>query len=142
MASPVVVSGLADLQRAFREIAPIVEDELKAELRRAIDPVAKDAQTLAQFRIRGMRTARRRAKSREGVPWSEMRVEVTLSSVYVAPKQRGVKTRNPFDPRRRPNLFDLLLGEALEPALDRNAAAIEVAAGRALDRVVTAWEEL
>lgn len=131
MPSPAVtVSGLSDLQRAFTAIAPTVEADLRAALRALAEPVARDAEALARANIR-----------RIGEPWSQMRVGVTTSMVYVAPKQRGVKSRT--DRRlRRPNLFDLLMGRSLEPALERNTAQIEAGVGRVLDGAVKAWEAL
>jgi hypothetical protein len=76
--------------------------------------------------------------ARIGVPWSRMRVGVTQRDVYVAPRQRGQKGR---DQRlRRPNLFDLLMGRALQPALDQNIAKVERQLERLLDAVGSSWE--
>lgn len=50
-----------------------------------------------------------------------MRVGVTRTLVYVAPKQRGAR----FGPRKRPNLAGLLATRAMEPALDINRPLVE-----------------
>jgi hypothetical protein len=63
-----------------------------------------------------------------------MRTGITRKVVYVAPRQRGVKTRG-ADPRRRPNLAQLLLDRAMEPALDRHEHEIVEAFDRLLDKM-------
>ena len=70
--------------------------------------------------------------------WAQMRIGVTQTLVYVAPQQRGIKSRT--DRRlRRPNLADLLMGRAMQPALDKNVSRVEVGVGLALDKVVRKW---
>lgn len=125
----VQVEGLRDLQRAFKVADRATQKELRVALKEIGEPIARDAEALATARIR-----------RIGKAWPQMRVGVTQSLVYVAPKERGRLTkRNP--PRyRRPNLFDLLMGRAMEPALEANIAGVEAALERVLDRVGSAWE--
>lgn len=124
----IAVRGLTELQRAFKVAAPEAQRELRKALRLVAEPVKNDAEQLARSNI-----------SRIGVPWSQMRVGVTQKVVYVAPKQRGVKSRT--DRRfRRPNFFDLLMGRSLEPALERNEARVEAAVQVALDTVGRKWE--
>jgi hypothetical protein len=66
-----------------------------------------------------------------------MRVGVTQSSVYVAPrKRRSAGNRN----KRRPNLANLLQGRALDPALEANEHNVEQAMERLLDKVADTWE--
>jgi len=73
------------------------------------------------------------------VPWSRMRVGVTQREVYVAPVKRGQKGK---DQRlRRPNLFDLLMGRSLEPALEQNIRQVGAGMERLLDEVGAAWEQ-
>lgn len=129
MPAPAVrVEGFRDLQRAFKLADASARKALRAVLKEIGEPIARDAETLATARI-----------SRIGKPWSQMRVGLTTTLVYVAPKQRGrLSKQNPA--RRRPNLFDLLMGRAMEPALDQNIPGVEAAVGRALDRVGSAWE--
>lgn len=122
------VRGLRELQRAFKVAAPVAQKELRKALRTVAEPVRHDAEELARANI-----------PRIGVPWAQMRTGVTQRVVYVAPKQRGVKSR--IDRRyRRPNFFDLLMGRALEPALERNVVLVEAGVQAALDTVGKAWE--
>lgn len=125
---PLHVEGLADLQRAFRRADRELRLELRRGLRRAAEPVRTTAEGLAVSEIRRMT-----------LPWSRMRVGVTTNSVYVAPRQRGIKGRG-RDPRRRPNLFDLIMGRSLEPALAQNMGQVEAELEQVLDTVGQAWE--
>lgn len=130
MTSVVRVQGLRELEKAFKLAGPASSRELRVALRSVAEPVKRDAEQLARANIR-----------RIGVPWSQMRVGVTLKEVYVAPKQRGVKSRT--DRRyRRPNLFDLLMGRALEPALERNIGLVEARVDQALATVGREWESV
>lgn len=127
---PIRVEGLRDLQKAFRRADADLRKELRAGLRRAAEPVKTSAEQLALERISHMT-----------IPWSKMRVGVTQREVYVAPKQRGIKARGD-DPRRRRNLFDLLLGKSLEPALAQNIGKVEAELEHVLDVVGHDWERV
>lgn len=127
---PLHIEGLRDLSRAFRLADKELIRELRVSLRKVAEPVRVDAQHLALTEIRRMT-----------LPWSEMRVGVSQTSVYVAPKKRGVKTRGK-DPRRRPNLFDLLLGRSLEPALEHNEGRVVFEVEKMLGSVGRAWERV
>lgn len=105
------MEGLGSLQRAFSVIDRDVASDLRGTLRRAAEPVKVDAEALAASRIR-----------RIGTPWARMRVGVTRTSVYVAPAQRGRRSRG--NQRRRPNFAGLLLNRALLPALHQNEAKV------------------
>lgn len=119
------VEGLADLNDAFRLADRKVRREKNDQLRELAEPVRVDAQTLAVSSIR-----------RIGLPWSQMRVGVTRTSVYVAPRQRGARFRD----RKRPNLAGLLLDRAMLPALRINEAQIASGVDRWLGEVGRAWE--
>ena len=106
------IKGLRELQAAFKAAGKETAKELREELRKVAEPTRADAERLAASEI-----------SHIGPKWSRMRVGVTRRLVYVAPKQRGVKTRD--SPKSRPNLGGLLAEKALEPALLRNAPLIE-----------------
>lgn len=122
------VRGLTELQRAFKVAAPAAQRELRTALRAVAEPIRQDAEELARANI-----------TRIGRPWSQMRTGVTQKVVYVAPKQRGVKSRT--DRRfRRSNFFDLLMGRSLEPALQRNEARVEAAVQVVFDTVGKTWE--
>lgn len=129
MSAPAVaVEGLRDLQRAFALADAASRKELRSALKEIGEPIARDAEAFATARI-----------SRIGKAWPQMRVGVTQTLVYVAPKQRGRLSKQ-NRALRRPNLFDLLMGRAMEPALDQNIAGVDAAVGHALDRVGSAWE--
>lgn len=118
------VEGLRDLQRAFKLADKELAKELRSTLRDTAEPVRADAERLA---VAGIETI--------GIPWSRMRVGVTQTSVYVAPKRRGGQRD-----RRRPNLAGLLLDRAMLPALRRNEPRVVREMEQMLDRVGRRWE--
>lgn len=122
------VEGLRDLQRAFKAADSAVHRGFRSTLREVAEPVRADAELLAVSGIR-----------RIGVPWSRMRVGVTTTSVYVAPRQRGKASRANRN-IRRPNLADLLMNRAMEPALDHNRASVVEGVDRLLAEVGRKWE--
>jgi hypothetical protein len=65
-----------------------------------------------------------------------MRVGVTQSLVYVAPRQRGKKTTAS---QKRPNLKNLLLDRALEPALEQNIHGVTGEVEHMLNGVAGDW---
>lgn len=118
------VEGLRALSRAFAVADKTLSRELRKGLRDAAEPVRADAEALASSRI-----------SNIGVSWSRMRVGVTRSSVYVAPRERGTRGRS-----RRSNLAGLLLERAMQPALEANIGDVEEAVDDVLATVGRAWE--
>lgn len=126
---PVHIQGLKELNRAFVLAGKQTRREIRLEMAAVAEPVRQTAQQLALEKIPRMKFS---------PEWSVMRVGVTQTSVYVAPYERGVKMRG-REKRRRANLFDLLLGRALEPALALNRAGVEAGFGRALDRIASGW---
>jgi hypothetical protein len=97
------VKGAKELERAFRQLRREVLRELRPELRLIGNVVRVEAETLAGERI-----------SHIGPRWSKMRLGVTASGVYVAPRAR----RAGGSPR--PNLAGLLMDRAMQPALDEH----------------------
>jgi len=94
---------------------------LKAKQRDLAEPVKLQAEGLAHSKIRRMTDA-----------WSKMRIGVTKTVVYVAPKQRGIKGESA---RKRKKLAPLLMDRAMEPALEQNRGSIEQGVERILDWV-------
>jgi hypothetical protein len=94
---------------------------LKAKQRQLAVPVRMAAEGLAHDKI-----------TRITDKWAQMRIGVTKTVVYVAPKQRGLKGD---DPRKRRNLAPLLMEQAMEPALEQNRPQIEQKVERILDWV-------
>lgn len=127
-ASEVRIRGLAEMQRAFAKTNKDLSKDLRKTLREAAEPVRADAERRASSGI-----------SNIGNRWGRMRVGVTRNLVYVAPKERGRASRRNMA-IRRPNLADLLMDRAMEPALDAHAGEIEREVGDALDDLFKRWE--
>lgn len=122
------MTGMAELLRATAMAENEVGKDVRAALQSAAEPVRSDAELLAKQAIRPGR-----------VPWSSMRTGITRTSVYVAPVQRGVKSRtNPR--RRRPAFKHYLLDEAMEPALEQNTDKIVREVEDAFDDLARRWE--
>jgi hypothetical protein len=119
------IQGFRELSRAFAVADATLSREFRDALEEAAEPVRVDAEILAVDTI-----------PRIGFAWSRMRVGVTRSSVYVAPRERGRRRRG----TRRPNLAGLLLGRAMEPALESNIPGVEKAVENVLNTVGRAWE--
>jgi hypothetical protein len=128
MASPdiIQVQGLRELSRAFKVADKALTRDLRKSLRQAAEPVRSEAENLAVGTIRNI-----------GVPWSRMRIGVTQSAVYLAPRERGRKTT---PARRRPNLATLLLGRSMEPALAHNENEVVQRIDDMLLTVGAEWE--
>lgn len=120
------VDGLRDLHRAFAAADKTLNSELRSSLRGVAEPVRRGAEQLSLRQIRNI-----------GPRWSRMRVGVTQTSVYVAPVERGRKSAT-----RRPNLADLLMDRAMQPALDANQEDVVVRFEEMLDTVGKVWEHV
>lgn len=127
-AQAVSVKGLRELNRAFARADKTLKREKNDALKDAAEPVRREAEALAVSNI-----------SRIGVPWSRMRVGVTQKVVYVAPKERGVRSRGD-QRRRRPNLAGRLMDDAMQPALDHNHQKVVENLDHVLATVGRAWE--
>jgi hypothetical protein len=101
--------GYQELLAALKTYDRDVRLGMRRELRQAVEPVRATAESLARSEIRNI-----------GQRWPRMRIGITKSSLYVAPRERGIKTRG-YDARRRPNLAGLLMDRAMQPALDQHA---------------------
>lgn len=129
--SAIQVEGLSDLQRAFTAADRTLREDLRDALQEAAAPVRSDAQVLASTQIRRMPA---------GSPWTRMRIGMLGSSVvYVAPVERGAKSRS-NQRFRRPKFKPLMLGRAMEPALARNRQKVEKRLHELLGEVKRVWE--
>lgn len=141
MAGAVAIDGLRDLQRAFAAADKTLKTELVDSLKRAAEPARVDAEKRAVNEITNI-----------GDDWSKMRIGVTQRLVYIAPVERGVKTRAPqrsllfglirlHGPlgKQRPNLAPLLK-EQMELALEHNKDEVVKEIDRMLETVGRAWE--
>jgi hypothetical protein len=96
------VEGYEDVLRGLKTADKNIRLGVRKEIRQAAEPVRATAETLAVERIPSI-----------GVAWSRMRVGVTQTTVYVAPRKRGLKAGR----RKRPNLAPLMQARVMEPAL-------------------------
>lgn len=105
------VENYKNVLKAFGAASKTVERGFTGSLKEAAEPIAESAEQLAgSGEIRNLH---------DGDPWTKMRIGVTQRMVYVAPKERGRRTRG--RPQiGRPNLKPLLLDRAMEPALERH----------------------
>lgn len=122
---PTVVYGLREIQGAYAKLERDTRLGMHGTLRDAAEPVQRGAEALSQARI-----------TRIGPRWWKMRVGVTRTLVYVAPRQRGIGKGKGADPRRRRKFGDLLMERAMEPALEQNETQVEQLIDRFLDHVV------
>lgn len=120
---PLAVRGMRELQAALALADKQVRLGVRQQMRESAEPVRRTAEVYADSRIRKM-----------GPPWSVMRVGVTRTRVYVAPRQRGVKRG---DPASRPNVAPLLMARAMEPALQQNEPEVRRNFERMLDRLAS-----
>jgi len=103
------VENYKEVIRAFGKASATLERGFKGSLREAAEPIADTAERLAGSGV---------IDNLGGDdPWTKMRIGVTRSSVYVAPVERGRRTRS-NSAIGRPNLKPLMLDRAMEPALD------------------------
>jgi hypothetical protein len=124
--SGVTVQGLPKLRRRLAAASPAAKKALDETLRDLAEPVRADAEHLAVSGI-----------PRIGLRWSRMRVGVTNKLVYVAPRQRGTRTRS--SPRSRPRFATLLEQRAMTPALEQNQARIEQGAENLFESLADRW---
>jgi hypothetical protein len=119
--------GLRELERLLATEGPKAKREMRAKLKSIAEPLARDVEAEARENI-----------SHIGLKWWRMRVGVTTKVVYVAPVERGVKTRGP-DPRRRPGFADLIEDEAFTPALEKDTPEIIAGAREVLQELADEW---
>lgn len=108
MAATIRVRGLAEYNRALKNINSDLHAEIRDTLRDLAEPVARTAEQFTQTRIPTV-TER----------WAKYRIGVTNRVVYVAPKARR------RGGSERPNFGTRLMEDAMIPALEANAQRIE-----------------
>jgi hypothetical protein len=122
------VEGLSEFNTALKEISVTLRRTLREDLRLAAEPVARSAQELAMEHISGM-------KRQKTVDWSQMKIGASAGAatlVYIVPKRRRRKGSR----RGRPNLVNLMLKKAMEPALIKQYETVEHAIERAVNNAV------
>lgn len=125
MANAVRITGLRELERAFKLYGAGMEKGLREAMETAAEPVRLDAQSLARSAIKVT-----------NIDWSSMRVGVTRRTAYVAPARR----RSTGTGRR--NLRELLLGRAMEPVLEQNISKVEREFDDALKDLARMWSRV
>jgi bacteriophage HK97-gp10 putative tail-component len=107
------VRGLRELNRDFRKISSKLSDELRDALKEAAEPVREEAEGLALGKIRNMPRSPR---------WAGMRIGVSraAATVYMVPAARSRRSKG----GSRPNLANLLLDQAMDPALDNKQDSV------------------
>ena len=123
----VTVTGLSQINRDLARSIPASARVLREGLKLAAEPTAEAAELLALGRIRRMPRSPQ---------WAVSRVGSTRHGVYIVPKERGVKSRNPYDPRRRPKLVALYLERSYDPAANIGARAAQAKVTQLLDEVI------
>lgn len=128
------VRDLDKLQRAFAAADKALKQDLRDALEEAASPVRRDAKQNVLREITNV------GETRQGrSAWSDMRVGVAAGTiVYVAPVERGVKTKGRMR-LARPNLADLMMPE-MQNALESNREQIAHRLEVLLDEVADVWE--
>jgi hypothetical protein len=132
-AAGVHVKGLRELQQAFALAEREARLFVRAELRHVAEPIRAEAEQLALTSISGM------GRNRKSAKWGKMRVGVTRTLIYVAPRQRGRLTKQNPDRWGRGyykgDFGGRLMRVAMEPALEHHAPDVEARMEHALDRM-------
>lgn len=106
------VKGLKELTRAFNGMSKDIAQDLVWELEEAADPVRKTAEPLALTTIRNMPRSPR---------WATMKISVSKAKGAVAMFPASRRQRGSSG---RPNLADLLMDRAMDPALEANETEV------------------
>src|SRR4029077_9838771 len=133
MPGPVRVENLHDLQAGFAKLERDTRLGFRHGLRDVVEPVRAGAEQLAMQNIRRMP---------HSPQWSKMRIGVNRNLVYVAPRQRGLKSKGARAARTQKaqnaatKFAGFLMDRAMEPALEQHAAQVEARLGVLLDRTL------
>lgn len=122
------VENLRGLQTLFAKADKQVRLGERKAMRDVAEPVRRDVETLTETSIRNMPRSPK---------WSRMRTGVTRTSVYVAPRQRGIGRGD--HPAKRPNLAVLIRTRAMDPAEEKNAPLVRRTFEEMLDLVAAGF---
>lgn len=103
----VQVEGYRELMRSFALIQNELRTGLRGQIAEAVQPARDKAEGLAIGSIKNI-----------GDRWSRMRIGITTTAVYLAPKAR----RRGGSPR--PNLGPLLMKDSMLPAVEEALPAV------------------
>lgn len=116
--NPVLVINLDVIERQLKALGPAVYTAAKLGMLEGAEPIRRDAENLARDEISGMKRAKKKPP-----PWSLQRDGVSLHEVYIAPVERGVKSKT--DPsRRRSNFVGVMFGKSYDPAFEKGKPGV------------------
>ncbi len=126
----VYLENLAELNRSLKLLGPKVQAAAKAGMLEGAEPIRRNAEDLARDEISGMQRSKRKPP-----PWSIQRSGQTVHEVYIAPRERGVKSKT--DPsRRRLNFVGVMFGKSYNPAFERGRPLLVQTVDNWLGKVV------
>ena len=126
----VYIENLAEIERALKKAGPLIAKAQNQGLREGAEPIRLDATRLAEDDISGMKRAKKQPP-----PWSIQRVGQNIHEVYVAPKERGVKSKTDRS-RRRPNFVNVMFGKSYNPSLERGITGLRLSVDNWLGRAI------
>ena len=115
---PIIVSGFSQLERDLKATGPEMLKAMRTGLTLAVEPIKKEADSLARTEISGMKRAKIKPP-----PWSINKIGQSTREVYMVPTEKGARARTDAA-RRRPNFASLMLGRSYDPALEANRAQV------------------
>ncbi len=116
--NPVLVVNLDLINKNLKALGPAVYAAAKAGMLEGAEPIRSDAERLAESEISGMRRAKKKPP-----PWSLQRDGETIHEVYIAPRERGVKSKTDRS-RRRPNFVTVMFDKSYDPAFEKGRPAV------------------
>ncbi len=125
----VLVENLGEINRALKLSGPGVFTAMKKGMLEGAEPIRADAQSLAEG-LTGM-------SRKKTTDWGLQRAGETIHEVYIAPVERGNKSRIDKRPElRRPKFVEIMFGRAYEPALERGTPALVAFTDNWISRVI------
>lgn len=122
------VKGYKEITKAFAKADRSIKGEMQEAFKDVAEPIRLGAELRARSRITHI-----------GPRWGLMRTGLTTTRVYVAPRERGRRSRL-NRALGRPNLAGLLMDRAMQPALDANEHLVAERFDDALARIERIWD--
>ncbi len=114
----VIISNLDTINRSLKALGPAVFAAAKKGMLEGAEPIRRESEQLAEDEISGMKRAKKQPP-----PWSIQRSGETIHEVYIAPRERGIKSKTDRS-RRRPNFKYVMFGKSYDPAFDHGKPAV------------------
>jgi hypothetical protein len=127
--NPVILAGFTELERDLKATSPALLKAMRIGLTLAVQPIKKEADSLALTRISGMKRARKGAQKKASFigpvlpAWSVQKTGQNTKEVYMVPTEKGARARENSG-LRRPNFATLMLGKSYDPALESNRVQV------------------